>query len=751
MAVSRNAFDTLGAVLVTALAVAAGMVIAIRLLGPTAPIDTDIMALVPQAERDPVLAASIDTASQLVAGRVVLLVDGSGGAVPPAAVADLQAELEASGVWQSLDDEGSTLWRWLFEHRARLLCPDDRAMLERGEGAIIAADAMARIHASLLPLPGRLLRDDPLLLTLRLVDCLLPAGPQQPGTTLLNGRLDGSAFALDVQDRLGGAITAWQARHADAGIVLRRAGAVFHAAESAAAARLEIAWVSLFSLAVTLATFVVLFAQARAALLALGTLLIGVASGLAACLLVFPQVHALALLIGAAMTGIGVDYAIHVMTAGRTCALPQANPARVIARPLTISLCTTLSALAFLGITGIELLRQIALFGAAGLLVSFGFSRFVLWRLHRPSDRLHSPAAWFQRLSRGLLAWSADRRHLWPATLLVALVLLLGWPALVTTDDVRGFQARSATLVADEQAIAAQVNLATQSRFLLLRATDPAALAAVEAAVIGLLDHPLPAPAWLDPPAERRAANHALLEDRLFAPELASVAASLGLDPDGLYTTTIDTSAAALPAPLDRLRGRAAGEVYSILPLAPDDLAILERTALPAGAELVDPAAVYGELLAQLRRAATMGLGLAFLAAALGLLVIRRHWSGLRLLLPTGLAILLVPAIAGLAGQTVSLFSVMGLLMALGLGIDYAAFQAIDRSPTAGSPAAGSPTAGSGDAWREAGILAAAVTTITPMTVLALSTTLPVGHFGLAVALGAALSLVLSPLARSGR
>lgn len=741
MAVARDAIDTLGAVLVAALIVAAAVVIAIRLSGAAAPIDTDIMALVPQAERDPVLAASIDRASRLVAGRVVLLLDDGSGAMPAAAAADLEAELEASGVWQSLDDEAGALWRWLFAHRAHLLCPDDRALLEGGRGAVIAADAMARIHASLLPLPGRLLRDDPLLLTLRLVDCLMPRGPGQPGTTLVHGRLDGSAFALDVQDRLDDAIAAWQARHAGSGIALRRAGAVFHAAEGAATARLEITWVSLVSLAVTTAVFVVLFARMRAALLALGTMLIGVTGGLAACLLVFSQVHALALLIGAAMTGIGVDYAIHVMAAGRACPLPRANPAGTIARPLGISLCTTLTALAFLGIAGVELLRQIALFGAAGLLLSFGFSRFVLWRLHRPSDRLGAPAAWFQRLASGLLGWSADRRLAWPAAVLLALVLVPGWRALVTTDDVRGFQARSATLVADEQAIAAASGSATESRFLLLRAADAAGLAAVEAAVVGRLDHPLPAPAWLDPPARLQAADHALLEERLFAPELASVAASLGLDPDDLYPDAVDGSAIALPAPFDRLRGRAAGVSFSIVPLAPDDLAMLERTALPEGAELVDPASVYSTLLARLRWSATLGLGLALLAAATGLFVIRRDWSGPKLLLPTGLALLLVPAIAGLVGQTVSLFSVMGLLMALGLGIDYAAFQAIDRSPSVPSR----------DAWREAGILAAAVTTITPMTVLAFSTTLPVGHFGLAVALGAALSLILSPLARGGR
>jgi predicted exporter len=148
---------------------------------------------------------------------------------------------------------------------------------------------------------------------------------------------------------------------------------------------------------------------------------------------------------------------------------------------------------------------------------------------------------------------------------------------------------------------------------------------------------------------------------------------------------------------------------------------------------------VYSGLLERFRHRAAESLVLALVACGFGMLMICRRLAILRLLIPGGLAIALVPAIAGLAGQTFSLFSVMGLFVALGLSIDFAAFQAIDRDPENGSTREG---------WREAGILAAAITTVVPMTLLSFSDTLPVRHFGTSVALGTALGLILSPLAR---
>jgi predicted exporter len=211
----------------------------------------------------------------------------------------------------------------------------------------------------------------------------------------------------------------------------------------------------------------------------------------------------------------------------------------------------------------------------------------------------------------------------------------------------------------------------------------------------------------------------------------------LELDPATVYEQS--PPGGALPSPFAEMRGTVERMNFSIIPLTAEDAQRLDRAAVGGGAELVDPAAVYSALLERFRHRAVESLMLALVACGLGVLVIYRRLASLRLLVPAGLSIALVPAIAGLAGQTFSLFSVMGLFVALGLSIDFAAFQAIDREPGNGSTREG---------WREASILAAAITTVVPMTLLSFSDTLPVRHFGTSVALGTALGLILSPLAR---
>jgi predicted exporter len=458
---------------------------------------------------------------------------------------------------------------------------------------------------------------------------------------------------------------------------------------------------------------------------------VGTLGGFAACLALFTHVHALALLFGAAMSGIAVDYAIHVMVAGLS-AHGAGNPARTIARPLLVSLLTTLAGFACLLVSGIAVMQQIAVFGGSAIVLAFGFCRFVLGNWYRPPQRTLRPARALAAVAHGLLGWQAR-----PVAVLVAALVALplagfGLLRLVGSDDVRSFQPVPPDLAAEEEAVAAAAGYRIDPRFLLVRAGGLDALRAAEAVATRDVSQPLPAPAWLDPAPARRAADRALIERQLLEPELAPIAALLELDPATLYPSAPTDS--ALPAPLADMRGKVGTVDFSIVPLLAEDAQRLDL-APPEGAALVDPTAVYTGLLERFRHRALEALALALVACGVGVLVVSRRLARLMLLIPAALAMVLVPAIAGLVGQTFSLFSVMGLFVALGLGIDFAAFQAIDRGQN-------------GVEWRESGILAAAITTIVPMTLLGFSETLPVRHFGSTVALGTALGLMLSPLAR---
>ncbi len=78
--------------------------------------------------------------------------------------------------------------------------------------------------------------------------------------------------------------------------------------------------------------------------------------------------------------------------------------------------------------------------------------------------------------------------------------------------------------------------------------------------------------------------------------------------------------------------------------------------------------------------------------------------------------------------------SAMGLFLVVGAGVDYAIFQREPSHPES--------------RWTRAGIVLAALMTCISVGMLGFSSVLPVRSFGVTVAVGIFLSLVLSPLAR---
>jgi len=100
-------------------------------------------------------------------------------------------------------------------------------------------------------------------------------------------------------------------------------------------------------------------------------------------------------------------------------------------------------------------------------------------------------------------------------------------------------------------------------------------------------------------------------------------------------------------------------------------------------------------------------------------------------------ALVVTPAITGLAGIPFSFFSAMGLFLVVGAGVDYAIFQwehPLDEGK-----------------WTRVGIVLAALMTCISVGLLGLSSVLPVRSFGVTVAVGILLSVLLSPLVRRWR
>jgi predicted exporter len=707
---------------------------AVRLAGDV-PVDTDIQSMLPAGAADPVLRAAMDAHGQAAAGRVAWLVTAPDAAIAVRAAEDLERRLVADGLFLPEQVDAEATGRWLFANRNELLCEATPQAFDGRAAQAAAEAALARAHAPFGAVSGTLLASDPFLLTLRLADCLQPAGRAAPASHLVAGRIEASAFRLDAQDRLLAICAGWADQWAGAGVAAARAGAVFHAAAAASRAKDEVGLIGGIGAAGVVTLLLLVFRRPTAVLLTGLATFVGLVTGLAATLALFPQVHVLVFVFAAMLIGIVSDYALHVAATGPASGwAPWPVRRRLVARPITVSMLTTVLGFAPLMLFGVPLLQQVAVFVIVSIVSAWAFVLTVALQLDRRPRRAAALQAHWQRLVRlqGRLELPLP-----VAAALAALVLggaLFGWTRLAVEDDVRSFQPVRADLLAEQAQVEAAGGTRLDTRFLLsegagldqAKTREEAALAASPDAA-GLFT------SRFDPSAARRAANADRLEAELYGPLLARQAAQLGLgEPAMAQARARPDGSLALPAWLAMARGEAAGSAFLLAPLLPGALAAAPALA---GVRLVDPAERYSAAFATYRAYAVSVVLAAVAAAAAVLLLVYRR--------PAALAILLAPLLgAGIAlglqaafGLKITFFSIVAILVLLGVGVDYSAYQW-----EAGLDA--------GKGWTALAVQVDGATTILSVGLLALSTTYPVSSFGLTVAIGVAAAVGLSSVAR---
>lgn len=725
----------ISAVLAVLVFLAAGVFTAVQI---RTAVDTDILSLLPGDARDPVLADALQQASAVASNRVAFAIEGGTAAARHEAAAELSSALATSGDFRPAAADAEALWRWLFANRTQIACSADRALLLAGQGAVVAREALLQWYAPISIGGSRLLGSDPLLLTNRLLGCVVPASfrvmPDR-SAEILSGSITGSVYRLDVQDRIGTVIDGWRERWAEKGLRLSRAGAVFHASYGAEQARKEISVIGGLTTAAILLLYWLMFHSLRAPLIAVSMIAYSLTIGVAVTLLVFGHIHAMALVFGAALIGMVVDYTTYYLVTGlgetRTVAERKAH----LVKPLTLGMLTSVGAFAALLFFPIPAFRQIATLGGAGLIAAWAATLIITPLVEGGRIKIGSGAARIERTAGRFLAGRASRRLGWAIIALTLAVAAAGYARGGVLDDVRRFQAPSRVLAAEEVHIRALTGFATTGAFYLVKGDSADEAIANEEALLGTLarNGELDAVTWaassLDPSAALRAGDAALLQHQLIAPHLSGLLHALGAGNPLAYED--DEAKAALPDFAKSLRGETRGVFWSIVPVT---AAPVVPVSEQAKWQFVKPAQRYSALLKKYRELATLGLVGAVFFTAIMLLVVYRRIATLKIMLPTVIALIATPAITTLFGLPFSFFAAMGLLLVVGAGVDYAIFQ-WEHPKEAGK-------------WTRVGIALAALMTCISVGLLGLSSVLPVKSLGVTVAIGIFLSLVLSPLVR---
>jgi predicted exporter len=452
-------------------------------------------------------------------------------------------------------------------------------------------------------------------------------------------------------------------------------------------------------------------------------------------MLVFPTVHVLVFVFGSALIGITSDYALHYLATGpQTGWAPPAERVKRVARPLAV--CALATALGFgsLGLFGVAVFTQVAVFSVAGVLTAWWFTVTILPFMDLKARTPDALTAWWNKLEAPFLKFKWTGLTAVIGAVLVLGVVGMGIARFRVLDDVRQFQPRSAELTAEETIVRNALGFSPSPIFLLsyARSADEARrneetvlTAWPQQAVRDTL-----ALSRFDPSAARRSENSAALQRGLYEPYLAARVEQLGL-------TNVDVHAAIeaeLPPDLAALEGETNGVHYLVAPLGPR---AVEEHATADGVMLVDPAARYTEAFRSFRLIAIGAVGAAFLVCGLIVLGLYRRWRALSVLLAPAFGAVVGIALPTALGMPVSFFTVAALFVVIGTGIDHSVFS-FDAAETDGQA-------------KELVVFLAALTTILSMGLLALSGTYPVASLGAVVAAGVTAAYLISFVpARSG-
>ena len=528
---------------------------------------------------------------------------------------------------------------------------------------------------------------------------------------LLLVRTRASGSDTDAQERAMGAIrqTFATAPAASPAAKLLMTGPGVFSVNSRNAIEQQVSRLSVAS-ALLIATLLLLVYRSFTAL-ALGYLPVvsGVLAGIAAVSLGFGAVHGITLGFGTALIGEAVDYSIYLFVQSSADGTDRQHWIKRFWPTVRLGVLTSIAGFASLLLSGFPGLAQLGLYSIAGLIAAASVTRFVLPHLLPAGFRIHDVSAIGQVLER--LTRRAPRLR-WPTALLLlaACAVLVSHRADLLNDKISSLSPVSQADVALDERLRADMGapdvrylvlVSGASREAVLRSSETVSAllqAEVDKGELAGFESPsrylpssqtqrarqasLPAPDVLTTHLER-AVQGLPVSAPLFSPFLADVAAARVqalLQPSDLEKTSM---AMAVDAMLIDQGDRWA----ALLPLtAPKGAGINAqgiRAAL-ASAKLTD--VMFVDMKAEsdrlysgyLHEATVLSLGGFAAIALLLLLVFRSPMRVLRVIAPLVAAVVTVTAGLAALGQPLIILHLVGLLLVVAIGSNYALF--FDRS-----------------------------------------------------------------------
>jgi predicted exporter len=682
-------------------------------------------------------------------------------------------------------DEGTygSFSDYLFESRYALLPDETRRELEAGRGGEVAREALADIYGPLSIGALDRLDLDPFALSSSAMRSFLGSGllkglSVSPKDGVLAAEKDGSWYVLIVGKLKGASVGTGSGGDfvptlrsicdaetaAKPGLRVLCSGVPFHTYESSQSAQAEIAVISTVATILVLLLTVLFFRSVVPLAATLFSLFAGIGWAVSSTNLFFGEIHIFTLLFGTSLIGNAVDFAMLFFAEWKNPYEDRSGPEalRRVLGQITLGIATTLVSYFALCTAPFPLILQISVFSIFGLVGAFATQVLVIAPIKAPRASSPSMPLGFS----ALVLRGYERLHRSPLALRAALVVLLaaaavlGFARLGAGNDIRSLYTASRGLAASEKEAASVLGLAGSGQYFLVRASSDEELLQREERLCvllsdaeargALLSHS--ATSMLLPSRARQESSYRLVAERLMpearaqmdalgftAAEKAAFASDFAsrsgrtIGPDEFFSRPFAGLARSLWI------GRVGDESFSAVMLAgvKDKAALRALEGEAAGARLVDTAGDVSAALDRFSRAAMILLALAYLVTFLGLWPFYGPRAAAAIVGAPLAASVLASAALGLLGLQFNIFAVIGLILIVGTGVDYAIFY-YDGAKRPEVTAIG--------------IFLAMVTTFISYAALAFCSFAPAKVFGWVLTVGTAASYLIAPIAaRLGR
>jgi len=660
----------------------------------------------------------VDQLKEGVVSRLLMLaIDGGDDQQRAALSRDLRARLTALPDFVSVQN-GETGSQdadraFLFEHRYRLspaVTPD--RFTEAGlRGAIADSIDLLASPAGMMLKP--LLPRDP---TGELVALIgnLNTGAQPNSRDGVWASRDGERAMLLVQTRALGSDTDGQEKAIAA---IRQQFAASATAAGLTQARLQLSGPGLFAvnsratikdevsrlsaISTVAIVLVLLFVYRSFRLLGLGLLPVvsGALAGVVAVSLVHGTVFGITVGFGSALIGEAVDYSIYYFVQSGRGGL--ASWRERFWPTVRLGVLTSVCGFGALLLSGFPGLAQLGLYALSGVLTAALVTRFVLPQLTGGEIRMRDLAPLGRQLGRGIHAIRVLRGPVLALAVAAAAVLFVDRDALwnpelsalspVTKADQAVDMALRADIGAPDSRYLVVINAATQEAALQAAEKTGSRLDALaEQDVIAGYDSParfLPSQATqearrlsLPPAAElRRSLQAAQAGSPLAAGKLEKFIADVDAARQGPAIGRATLNGTSLALAVDSLLLQHPGGWSAMLPLRPGaqpiDAGRVKAALADSGALFIDMKTEFDKLYNDyLHEAMLLSLGGVFAIAALLAVTLRSPRRLAAVLLPLVLAVLIVIASLHLIGERLHLLHLIGMLLIVGVGSNYALF-----------------------------------------------------------------------------